>query len=139
MIGHVWLRSWAVIKTHGVHFELQPLGAVTENVFVNAMECRGLARFGLERYWVRDVSNLTYSKHEGVSDSFVKEGSAGFRGVRRFSVDVWWVSRVVRWPNANTNTFLITSGDLKFGVGNKGIKSFIPPDEEPGVVDEFEG
>jgi hypothetical protein len=45
----------------------------------------------------------------------------------------------MRWPDANTNAFLVTGGDLKFGVGNKGIEGFVPPDKEPGVVDEFEG
>jgi hypothetical protein len=29
--------------------------------------------------------------------------------------------------------------DFKFGVGNKGVEGFVPPDEEPGVIDEFEG
>jgi hypothetical protein len=48
-------------------------------VFVDAIECGGLARFRLEWYWVRDVSNLTYPNHEGVSDFFGEEGSAGFR------------------------------------------------------------
>jgi hypothetical protein len=45
----------------------------------------------------------------------------------------------MRWPNVDTNAFLITGGDLKFGVGNKGVEGFVPPDEELGVVDEFEG
>jgi hypothetical protein len=49
------------------------------------------------------------------------------------------VSQVMRWPNTNTNMFLITGGDLKFRVGDKGVKSFVPPDEEPGIVDEFKG
>jgi hypothetical protein len=34
---------------------------------------------------------------------------------------------------------LITSRDLKFGVGDKGVESFIPPDKEPGVIDKFKG
>jgi hypothetical protein len=34
---------------------------------------------------------------------------------------------------------LISYGDLKFGVSDKGVKGVVPPDEEPGVVDEFEG
>jgi hypothetical protein len=108
-------------------------------VFVNATECRGVTGFWLERGWVRDVSNLAYSKHEGVSDFFSEWGGFGFRGVYRFVLNVGGVSGVVRWPNMNTNVFLIACGDLKFRVGDKCIKSFVPPDEEPGIVDEFEG
>jgi hypothetical protein len=43
------------------------------------------------------------------------------------------------WPNANTNTFLISSWDLKFRVSDKGVEGFVPPDQEPGVVDKFKG
>jgi hypothetical protein len=49
------------------------------------------------------------------------------------------MSRVVRWPSVNTNVFLIAHRDLKFRVGDKGVKGFVPPDKEPGVVDEFKG
>jgi hypothetical protein len=93
----------------------------------------------MERCWVRDVGNLAYSKREGVGDFFGKGGSVRFQGMGRFVLNVRWVSGVMRWPNANTNAFLITGGDFKFGVGNKGVKGLVPPDEEPGVVDEFKG
>jgi hypothetical protein len=106
---------------------------------MNVTECRGVTGFWLERGWVRDVSNLTYSKREGVSDLFSEWSSFGFRGVYRFILNVGGVSRVVRWPNTNTNAFLIACRDLKFGVGDKGVEGFVPPDEEPGIVDEFEG
>ena len=42
-------------------------------------------------------------------------------------------------PNANTDAFLVSCGDFKFGVGDEGVKGLIPPDEEPGGVDEFKG
>jgi hypothetical protein len=45
------------------------------------------------------------------------------------------MSGVMGWPNMDTNSFLITSGDFKFRVSDKGIEGFVPPDEEPGVVD----
>jgi hypothetical protein len=83
------------------------------------------------------VSNLAYSKCEGVSDFFEEWGSSGFRGVYRFVLNIGEVSRVVGWPSANTNTFLITSRDFKFGVGDKGVESFILPDKEPGIVDKL--
>jgi hypothetical protein len=86
-----------------------------------------------------DVSNLAYSKGEGVSDFFEKWGSFRCRGVYRFIPNIGGMSGVVGWPSANTNTFLIARRDLKFGVGNKGIEDFIPPDEEPGVIDKFKG
>jgi hypothetical protein len=46
---------------------------------------------------------------------------------------------VVGWPNTNTNSFLVAHRDFKFGICDKGVKGFIPMDEEPRVVDEFEG
>jgi hypothetical protein len=46
---------------------------------------------------------------------------------------------VVGWPNANTNSFLVARGDFKFGVCDKCVKSLVPTDKEPGVVDEFKG
>jgi hypothetical protein len=39
----------------------------------------------------------------------------------------------------NTNSLLINSRDFKFRICDKGVKSFVPPDKEPGVVDEFKG
>jgi hypothetical protein len=92
------------------------------------MKRRGLMRFWLERGRIRDVGNVTYSKREGVGDFFGKWGSSGFRGVYRFVLNIGGVSGVMGWPNANTNAFLITCGDFKFGVGDKGVESFIPPD-----------
>jgi hypothetical protein len=47
------------------------------------------------------------------------------------------MSRVIRTPDVDTNSFLVVSWDLKFGVGDKGVKALIPPDEEPRVVDEL--
>jgi hypothetical protein len=34
---------------------------------------------------------------------------------------------------------LIACRDLKFRVSDEGVEGFVPPDEEPRVVDEFEG
>jgi hypothetical protein len=34
---------------------------------------------------------------------------------------------------------LVNSGDLKFRVCDKGVKTLIPLDEEPRVIDEFKG
>jgi hypothetical protein len=106
---------------------------------VDAMEHRGLVRFWIEWGWIRDVSNLAYSKCEGVSDFFEEWGGSRFRGVYRFIPNIGGMSRVMGWPSVNTNMFLITSRDLKFGVGDKGVESFVPPDKEPGVVDKFKG
>jgi hypothetical protein len=106
---------------------------------VNAMERRGLARFWLEWGWIGDVSNLTYPKCEGVSDFFSKQGGFWFGGVYRFVSDVGGMLGVVGWPNVNTNSFLVTHGDLKFRISDKGIKGVVPPDEEPRVVDKFKG
>jgi hypothetical protein len=102
-------------------------------------EHRRLVGFWLEWGWVGDVSNLAYSKHEGISDFFGEWSSLRFRGVYRFVPNVGGMSGVVGWPSANTDTFLIACRNLKFGVGNKGIKGFVPLDEKPGVVDEFKG
>jgi hypothetical protein len=85
------------------------------------------------------VSNLAYSECEGVSDFFRKQGVVRFRGVYRFVPNIGGMSGVVGWPSVNTNTFLIARGDLKFRVSDKGVKVFVPPDEEPRVVDEFKG
>jgi hypothetical protein len=115
------------------------LTGFSEDLFVDVAKHRGLVGFGLEWCWIRDTGNLAYSKHEGVSDFFSEGGSVGFRGVCWFVLNVRWVSRVMGWPHANTNVFLITSRDLKFRVSNKGVEGFVPPDEEPRVVDEFEG
>jgi hypothetical protein len=104
---------------------------------MDVTEHRGLAGFWLEWGWIRDVSNLAYSKCEGVSDFFGKLGSFGFRGVYRVVPNVRRMSGVMWWPDANTNTFLIARRDFKLRVGDKGIKGFVPPDKEPGVVDEF--
>jgi hypothetical protein len=49
------------------------------------------------------------------------------------------VSGVVGRPNANANTFLVSCGDLKFGVSDESVKGFVPADEKPRVVDEFKG
>jgi hypothetical protein len=106
---------------------------------VNVTKHRGLSRFWLEWGWIRDVHDFTYSKREGVGDLFGKWGGFGLRGVCRFVLDVGGMSGVVGWPNLNTNSFLVTCGDLKFRISDKGIEFVIPPDEEPGVVDESKG
>jgi hypothetical protein len=43
---------------------------------VDALEHRGLVGFWMEWGWIRDVGNLSYSKHEGVCDFFRKWGGA---------------------------------------------------------------
>jgi hypothetical protein len=108
-------------------------------LFVDAAERRGLAGFRLKRGWIRDVGNFTYTDCECISDSFGKWGCFGFRRVYWFVCDVRWVSGVVTWPNVNTNSLLVTCGDFEFRVSYEGVEGFIPPDEEPQVVDEFEG
>jgi hypothetical protein len=108
-------------------------------LFVDATKRRGLAGFWLERGWIGDVSNFAYTKRKCVSDFCGKLGGVGFRGVYWFICDIGGMSRVVGWPNTDTNSFLVSCRDLKFGVGNKGIEGVVPPDKEPGVVDEFKG
>jgi hypothetical protein len=115
------------------------LAGFSKDLFMDVAEHRGLVGFWMEWGWIGDVSNLTYSKHEGVSNFFTKQGGFGFRGVCRFVPNVGGMSGVVGWPNSNTDTFLITHRDLKFRVGDKGVKGFIPPNEKPGVVNEFKG
>jgi hypothetical protein len=34
---------------------------------------------------------------------------------------------------------IASPAERNIGVGDEGVKGFIPPDEEPGVVDKFEG
>jgi hypothetical protein len=85
------------------------------------------------------VSNVTYSKREGVGDFFGKWGGFGLGGMCWFISDVGGMSGVMGWPNSNTNSFLVAHRDLKFRVSDKGIEGVIPPDEEPGVIDEFKG
>jgi hypothetical protein len=85
------------------------------------------------------VSNLAYSKHEGVGNFFSKWGGFWLRGVYWFICDVGGMSGVVGQPNTNTNSFLVNHRDFEFGVCDEGVKGFVPPDEEPGVVDKFEG
>jgi hypothetical protein len=106
---------------------------------MNVTKHRGLTRFWLERGWIGDMSDFAYSKREGVGNFFGKWGSFRLRGVYRFVLDVGGMSGVAGWPNLNTNSFLVTHGDLKFRISDKGVKCIIPPDEEPGVIDEFKG
>jgi hypothetical protein len=49
------------------------------------------------------------------------------------------VSGIVGRPNANTDAFLVSCRDFKFGVSYKGVEGFIPTDEEPRIIDEFKG
>jgi hypothetical protein len=108
-------------------------------LFVDATKRRGLTGFWLEQGWIGNVSNFAYTKRKCVSDFFVEWGSFRFRGVCRFVCNVGWVSGVVRWPGVNANAFLVTCRDLEFGVSDEGVESFIPTDQEPRVIDEFEG
>jgi hypothetical protein len=115
------------------------LARFSKDLFVDTAECGRLTWFWLEWGWVRDMSNLAYSKHEGVGNSFKKWGGFRFRGVYGCVYDVGGMSGVVGWPNTDTNSFLVSCRDLKFGVGNKGVKGVVPLDKEPGVVDKLEG
>jgi hypothetical protein len=56
-----------------------------------------------------------------------------------FVNNVWRVSGIMARPDVNANAFLVYCGDFKFRVGNEGVKGLVPPNEEPGVVDEFKG
>jgi hypothetical protein len=106
---------------------------------MDAAECRRLAWFWLEWGWIRDMSNLTYSKRESVRNFFGEWGSFWFGGVYWRICDVGGMSGVVGWPSANTNSLLVSCRDLEFGVSDKGVEGVVPPDKEPGVVDEFKG
>jgi hypothetical protein len=108
-------------------------------LFVEASEHRGSVGFWLEWGWVGDVHNFAYSKHKCVSGFFGEWGGFRFRGVYWFVCDVGRVSGVVGWPHTNANAFLVYCRDFKFGVGYKGVKGLIPPNEEPRIVDEFKG
>jgi hypothetical protein len=57
----------------------------------------------------------------------------------RFISNIRGMLGVMGWPNMNTNSFLIAHRDLKLRISDKGVEGVIPPDEEPGVVDEFKG
>jgi hypothetical protein len=103
------------------------------------MERRWLAGFWMEWSWIGDVSNLAYSKREGVSDFFRKQGSFRCRGVYKFVPDVRWMSGVMGWPSTNTDMLLIAHRDLKFGISDKGVEGFISLDEEPRVIDKLKG
>jgi hypothetical protein len=85
------------------------------------------------------VGDLAYPKREGVSNFFRKLGSFRFRGSSRLVSIVQGMPGVMGWPDTYTNTSLVTSRDLKFGVSDECIEGLILPDKEPGVVDEFEG
>jgi hypothetical protein len=106
---------------------------------VDAIEHRWLVGFRLEWSWIGDVSNLAYSKHKGISDFCEEWGSFGFGGVCRFVLNVRGVPRVMGWPNLDTYVCLIACRDLKFGIGNKCVKGFVPPDKEPRVINKLKG
>jgi hypothetical protein len=59
--------------------------------------------------------------------------------VYRFVLDIGGMLGIVAWPNLNTNSFLVARGDLKFRVSDEGVEYIVPPDKEPGVIDEFKG
>jgi hypothetical protein len=106
---------------------------------MDAAKRRGLAGFQLKWGWIWDVGNFAYTERECISDFFGKWGCFRFRRAHWLVCDIRWVLGVMTWPNANTNSLLVTCRDLEFGVGYEGVESFIPLDEEPRVVDEFEG
>jgi hypothetical protein len=108
-------------------------------LFVDTAKGGWLTRFWVKRGWIRDVGDLAYTKRKCVSDFCREWGCIGFRGVYWFVDDVGWVSGIVGRPNANTNAFLVSCGDLKFGVSYESVKGFVPPNEEPRIIDEFEG
>jgi hypothetical protein len=116
-----------------------PLAWFSKDLFVDAAKRRRLTWFWVKQGWVRETNNFAYAKRECVSDFFGEWGSIGFRGVYGFVNNVWWVSGIVRRPDANTNAFLVSCGDFKFGVSYEGVKSVVPTDEEPRIVDEFKG
>jgi hypothetical protein len=106
---------------------------------MDAMKHGGLMGFWLKRCRVGDVSNFAYSKRKCVGDFFGKRDGFGFGGVCWFMGNVRWVSGIVLWPNTNANSLLVPCRDFKFGVSYEGVKSLVPTDEEPRVVDEFKG
>jgi hypothetical protein len=83
------------------------------------------------------MSYFAYSKRKCIGDFFREQSGLGFGGVYWFGNNVRRVSGIVGRPNANTDTFLVSCGDLKFGVSYKGVEGFVPTDKEPRVVDEF--
>jgi hypothetical protein len=115
------------------------LARFSKDLFVDATKCGGLTGFWLKRCWIGDVSNFAYAKCKCVSDFFGKWDVFGFGGVCQFVGNVRWVSGIVSWPNANANSLLVTCRDFEFGVSYEGVKSLIPTDEEPRVVDKFKG
>jgi hypothetical protein len=98
-----------------------------------------LTGFQVKRGWIGDMSNFAYTKRKCVSDFFGELGGSGFRGVCGFVNNVGRVSGIVAGPDVNANAFLVYCGDLKFGVGYESVEGLVPVDEEPGVIDEFEG
>jgi hypothetical protein len=108
-------------------------------LFVDASKRRWLAWFWVKRGWIRDVSYFAYPKRKCVGDFCREWGCVGFWGVYWFVNDVRWVSGIVGRPNADTDAFLVSCGDLEFGVSYESIKGFVPMDEEPRVIDEFKG
>jgi hypothetical protein len=108
-------------------------------LFVDTSKYRGSTRFWLEWGWIRDVRNFAYTKRKCVSDFFGEWGGFGFRGVYWFVCDVGWMSRIMVWPNVNANSLLVTCRDFEFGISYEGVESLVLTDEEPQVVDEFEG
>jgi hypothetical protein len=49
------------------------------------------------------------------------------------------VSGIVGSPNANADALLVSCRDFKFRVSDEGVEGFVPPDEEPRIVDELKG
>jgi hypothetical protein len=106
---------------------------------VDAMKRRWLTGFWVKWGWIRDMSNFAYTKRKCVGDFFSEWGGFGFRGVYGFVNNVRRVSGIVARPDVNTNALLVSCRDFKFGVGYEGVKGFVPPNEEPGIVDKFKG
>jgi hypothetical protein len=108
-------------------------------LFVNAAKHRWLTWFWVKQGRIRDVSNFAYAKRKCVSDFCREWGGVGFGGVYWFVNDVRWVSGIMGRPNVNTDAFLVSCGDFKFGVCYESVKGSVPMDEEPRIVDEFKG
>jgi hypothetical protein len=115
------------------------LARLSKDLFVDASKRRGLTGFWLERGWIRDMGNFTYTKRKCISNFFMEWGGFGFRRVYWFIGDVQWVLWIVGRPNTNANALLVACRDFKFGVGYESVKGLVPMNKKPRVVDELKG
>jgi hypothetical protein len=74
-------RGWCGYWHNLLGEERSSLARFSKDLFMDVAECGRLARFWLEWGWIRDVSNLTYSEHQGVGNFCGKWGGFGFGGV----------------------------------------------------------